>query len=230
MRYEWLEQALQNPDSWEHSTTLGNRQVDSLKTWLRTCGIKDYSGFLTVLGQKFIKRGCNHLPLWELLWINVVFNFPTACWYTTLEEYEWTTTSLRALLHTVVPRLGKWTISNAIMELAGLLERTPVGTELGQGQVFKERPRRIVRTGHKPSDTAIRYSLCRLFHKEKQQRLEWNSVLTWPWVVFGCRRSFIWNRLTTTNHEYFSIDENGIVSNMEPKEGWQCGDMMTTLP
>lgn len=40
LRYEWLEHVLQNPKGWEQSTTLGIRQVESLKVWLRTGGIK----------------------------------------------------------------------------------------------------------------------------------------------------------------------------------------------
>ena len=182
------------------------------------------------MGQEFIRCGCRHLPLWELLWVNVVFNFPTARWYVTLQENKWSTTDLRALLHLSVPRLGKWTISNAIMELAGLLERTPVGTELGQGQVSKDRPRQIVRTGNKPCDAAIVHSMLRLFDKGGCHHLQWNSDLIWPWVVFGCERDFVWQRLTSTKLDYFSIDEHGIVLNKQSEGAWQCGDIMTILP
>ncbi|WP_177223976.1 hypothetical protein [Neomoorella thermoacetica] len=43
----------------------------------------------------------------------------------------WTTTELKALLRQAVPLLAERTAANAIMELAGPLERTPVSSELG---------------------------------------------------------------------------------------------------
>jgi len=225
----WLDQVLLDPQSWSHHTVLGNRQVDSLKAWLRTCGIKDRTGRLTRLGKQFVNRGSSCLPLWELLWVNVVFNFPTARWYAALEGQEWTTTELRLLLRVAVPRLGEWTASNAIMELAGLLERTPVGTELGQGQVLKKRPRKIIRVGCKPCDAAIVYSMDRLFVRQGDTRLFWNSNLTWPWVVLRCSRQFVWERLTSIEQDHFCLDTYGITLAKEDKEGWPCGDIMTTL-
>jgi len=229
LRHEWLDQVLLDPEGWCHRTTLGNRQVDSLRVWLRTGGIKERSGKLTFLGEQFISRGSSHLPLWELLWVNVVFNFPTARWYVTLEGKEWTTTGLIELLQVAIPRLANRTVSNAIMELAGLLERTPVGTELGQGQVQKSLPRKIARIGCRPRDTAIVYSLGRLFLQQGNTWLPWNKELVWPWTVFRCSRQFVWERLTSIEQDYFSLDEHGVTLRKEDKEGWLCGDIPTTL-
>lgn len=229
LRHNWLDQVLQDPEGWPFDTTLGNRQVDSLKVWLRTCGIKDKAGQLTFLGREFIYRGSGHLPLWELLWVNVVFNFPTARWYILLEDNRWTTTRLRELLLVTIPHYADRTISNAIMELAGLLERTPVGTELGQGKVERGRPRQIVRVGHNPGDAAIWYSLIRLFQQKEKERLLWNQNLIWPWLVFRCSRSFVWGRLTSKEQECFSLDECGITFNLEREEARKCGDIITTL-
>lgn len=229
LRREWLDMVLSVPQEWSRRTVLGNRQVESLKVWLRTCGIKDRSGELTRLGKQFVSRGSSDLPLWELLWVNVVFSFPTAHWYVTLEKDEWTTTGLIESLQATVPRLANRTVSNAIMELAGLLEQTPVGTELGQGQVLGGRPRKIVRVGSKPCDVAIVHSMGRLYLKQGQTRLLWDSNLTWPWTVFGCSRSFVWERLTTMEQDYFCLDEFGVTFRKEDKEWWTCGNIITTL-
>ena len=229
LRHKWLDQVLMDPEGWHNHTVLGNRQVDSLKMWLKTCAIKDQSGYLTPLGKEFISRGSSYLPLWELLWVNVVFNFSTACWYISLEGKEWETTVLINLLQVAVPRLARRTISNAIMELAGLLEKTPIGTELGQGQVFKGRPRVIVRTGHNPSDAAILHSINLLFQQQHRKRLLWDNHFMWPWTVFRCSRKFVWGRLTSIEQEFFCFDEQGVAFNIEDEGGWKCGDIITTL-
>ena len=229
LRQEWLEQFVLSPDDWSQRTVLGNRQVDSLRIWLRTCGIQERSGELTLLGEQFIRLGCKYLPLWELLWINVLFNFPTANWYATLGGIKWTTTELIELMHNSIPRLAKRTISNAIMELAGLLERTPVGTDLKQGQVLNGRPRTIVRTGCKPSDAAIMHCMDSLFIQQGRTQLHWHSDLLWPWIVFKCDRQFILERLTIIEQGIFHLDKHGVSLRKNSKEGLQCGDIINTL-
>lgn len=41
LRKEWLDDYLQYWPEWEANVSLGNRQVDSLKVWLRTTGVED---------------------------------------------------------------------------------------------------------------------------------------------------------------------------------------------
>lgn len=229
LRREWLDIYFNDREGWYNHSNLGNRQVQSLKRWLKTAGIEDNSGRLTSLGEQFVLRGTGCLSLWQLLWVNVVFNFPTARWYVHLGKSEWTTTELKSQLQATVPRLSERTASNAIMELVGLLERTPVGDELGQGQVTGERPRCVVRRGAEPCDAAVVFTLGWLYLSQGQTRLLWDDDLTWPWVVFGCSRQFILERLTIIVQDYFEIDEQGVTFCRTDKEWWQCGNIMTTL-
>lgn len=178
LRREWLDVYFADRKGWRNRPALGNRQVDSLAAWLRTAGIEDSSGRLTPLGERFAVEGAAHYALWELLWVNVVFGIPIACWYAHLGQGEWTTTELKLLLRASVPRLADRTVSNAIMELAGLLELTPVGDDLGQGHVMQGRPRRLVRRGVEPCDAAIVHSLGRLYLQQGQTGLPWDSDLT----------------------------------------------------
>lgn len=193
-----------------NNPSLGNKQVESLRSWLRTSGIEDRLGQQTTFGQEFSSRGTNCLPLWELLWVNVVFNFPTARWYVNLGCSEWTTNELKFLLHLAVPRLGARTVSNAIMELVGFLERTPVGDVLGQGLVVHGRPRRIRRFGWEPSERAVLHCLRCLFVEQGVTTLCWDRDLTWPWVVFGCEREFVLSRLTGSEQTSFELTEEGV--------------------
>ncbi|TDA65830.1 MAG: hypothetical protein D9V47_12055 [Clostridia bacterium] len=223
LRQEWLDLYLSDRRGWRHRSILGNRQIDSLAAWLKTAGIEDGSAHLTPLGEQFAARGTACRPLWELLWVNVVFAFPTACWYAHLGPGAWTTTELKALLRQAVPRLAEWTAANAIMELAGLLERTPIGNELGQGQVSGERPRRLVRRGGQPGDAALIHALGRLYLQQGRTRLPWAADFTWPWVVFGCSRQFVLERLTVLDQDYFELDEHGVTICLADKGWWQCG-------
>lgn len=229
LRREWLDLYFADRLGWRNSSKLGNRQVESLDAWLKTAGIEDENGHLTSLGERFAAEGTASLYLWELLWVNVIFNFPTAHWYVHLGNGDWTTTELKAQLRAAVPRLAERTASNAIMELAGLLERTPVGGELGQGHVQRGRPRRFIRRGIEPCDVALIHALGRLYLQYDKTRLNWNDDLTWPWVVFGCSRQFVLERLTILDQNHFDIDEQGIIFRTTDREWWLCGNMMTTL-
>lgn len=229
LRREWLDLYLGDSQGWHNRSILGNRQADSLERWLRTAGIEDGSGRLTLLGEQFAAKGTAYRPLWEVLWVNVVFAFPTARWFVYLGRGEWTTTELKSLLQATVPRLAERTVSNAIMELAGLLERTPVGDQLGQGHVTGGRPRRLVRRGVEPCDAALVHTLGRLYLQQGQTKLPWDCDLVWPWVIFGCSRKFVLERLIIMDQNHLDIDEQGVTIRRADKEWWQCGDMMITL-
>ena len=216
LRKEWLDIYFTNQKSWHKHAALGNRQVDSLNAWLKTTGLEDKKGCLTPLGNLFLINGTSSRSLWELLWAEVVFNYVTAHWFVHLGCGNWTTKELRILVRTAAPRLSEWTAVNAVLELAGFLEKTPVGDELGQGCVTKGRPRRIKRFGlAAPCDAAIVHVLRRLYLQEGQRKLFWNENLTWPWVVFGCSRQFIMERITTMDKTFFDFDEQYLIMRNE---------------
>ncbi|HED00228.1 MAG TPA: hypothetical protein ENN18_07585 [Proteobacteria bacterium] len=209
LRKEWLGLYLDDPSGWKKSPRLGNRQVESLNVWLRTTGLVTREGRETWLCRAFRERGVEDLRLWELLWVNVVFSFPTALWYVMrLGMGQWSTAILRDCLLADVPRLSKRTVINAIMELVGLLERTPIGTQLGQGEVSETRPRIVARKGlAHPSWSGICYNLISLFQKEGSGGLNIDSGLPWPWIVFGCTREFCLGGILCEGKALFSLED-----------------------
>jgi len=220
LRKEWLELYFAHPRDWTNSPSLGNKQVDSLRSWLRTTGIENRLSQQSPSGQEFAFGGIDCLPLWELLWVNVVFSFPTARWYVHLGCGEWTTSELKSLLHLDVPRLAARTVSNAVTELAGLLERSPVGELLDQGIVVADRRgRRIRRLGWEPSERAVLHCLRCLFVERGVTTLHWDRDLTWPWVVFGCTREFVLGRLIGSEQTFFQITEEGVTDLKEVTGG-----------
>ncbi len=197
LRQEWLALCLAEPQTWPQSQTLGNRQVESLRVWLKTAGLIDRNGRKTALWELFQQKGIASLLGWQILWINVTFNFPTARWYVTaFPSGTWRVDELNIALQQSVPRLASRTIHNAILELVGLLERTPVGKELGQGIVTPGRPRRVTRVGYPHPDwEAVAWALERLFREEGRQTLGLEEDLLWPWVIFGCSQKVIIQQL-----------------------------------
>lgn len=229
LRKEWLELYLQHPGEWEFTGGLGNRQVQSLKIWLKTAGLQDRRGKETFLETAFRQRGLEEILPWELLWVNVVFNFPTAAWYIQkLGLGVWTTGGIKEQLLFQVPRLALRTVSNAVMELVGLLERTPVGKEINQGEVLPLRPRRVQRRGHAaPSGEALCFAACRLFAQEKREHLHLRENLLWPWVVFGCAQKYVLVQLLINGQKWFKVTGDGLSIKYVPEEWWVCGSMLT---
>lgn len=229
LRKEWLELYLQEPQEWEFSGLLGNRQVQSFKVWLRTTGLQDKRGKETFLAALFREYGLEEILPWELLWVNVVFNFPTAAWYVQeLGLGTWTTGEIREQLLFYVPRLALRTINNAVMELVGLLERTPVGREINQGEVLPSRPRRVQRKGHVyPSVEALCFAACRLFEREKRESLELRENLLWPWVIFGCAQKYVLGQLLCHGQKWFEVTGDRLLAKYIPEEWWACGSMLT---
>jgi len=144
-----------------------------------------------------------------MLWVNVVFNFPTARWYVTeLGLDSWTVRELASLLQQVMPNLAFRTIYNAMLELVGLLGRTPVGRELGQGVVSLGQPRTVQRVGHpSPSREAVAFALQRLFREEGRAELGLEEGLLWPWIIFGCPRQVILSQLLLMGGEQFLLEQ-----------------------
>lgn len=232
LRKNWVELYFQHPREWEFIGGLGNRQVDALKVWLKTAGILDREGKETFLAVIFQDRGLEDILSWELLWVNVVFNFPTAGWYVQMLGLgEWTTAEIKNLLHLQVPWLATRTVGVAVLELVGLLERTPVGREIKQGEVSSSRPRRVQRRGHAyPSVEALCFAACRLFEREKRERLRLEENLLWPWVVFGCARKYVLGRLLTQGQKWFEVTDEYLIAKYIPEEWWACGSMLTICP
>lgn len=213
LKQEWLSTYLQHPDNWEDLGFLGARQVDSLRTWLRTTGLVNRASEETSLAEMFRASGTPSLQAWEYLWINTTFNFATAAWYVgELQPENWTTTELRRLLSQSAPTLAPRTVSSGIFELVGLLEHTPVGSGLGQGKVDSScRPRRVGREGFAdPSLEAIAYALRLLFDRLRTNVLNLNQALLWPWAIFGCDKGNLLRKLVAYASQEFEIGDNTI--------------------
>ena len=196
LRKEWLDLWLERPIDWEKKGALGNRQVESLKVWLRTTGLVDRQGLETPLALVFRERGSSWLEGWQILWVNTVFSFPTARWYvSTFHHGKWKIKDLQHALQEILPHHSPRTVYNSLLELVGLLERTPIGKDLGQGEVLREKGRTgrtVTRKGlHYPSWAAIKRALQLLKKETSSDLIPFDDSLLLPWKIFASDRQYV---------------------------------------
>lgn len=206
---EWLKLYLAYPNDWRNRGLLGNRQVDSLRAWLKTGGLHDKRGNETSLAARFHSEGTANLLLWELLWVNIVFSFNTAAWFVYQGNGIYTSSELCLMLSVDAPHFLPRSIHSGILELVGLLEFTPIGAPLNQGRVTRKGKRSIERHGlSSPTPEALNLSLELLFQREGTNSLDTHKKLLFPWVVFGCDEQTV--RLLLAGSRKFSWDRNTV--------------------
>lgn len=207
LRSEWIRLIHDHPETWHGLGLLGPDQIRSLLEWLTTTGLVDKCGRETLLARHLRSNGVHDEQFWSLVWVNVVFSLVTARWYASLPyPSARSTTELSSLLRATVPRLSNRTARNAIYGLVGTLERTPIGTELGQGIVSATRPRTVRRVGlARPDVVSLAHAMRRLFQHEGREELHLVEPLTWPWVVFGCDAEEALLRLSSETKDWLEI-------------------------
>ncbi len=224
LRKEWVALWMDRPEDWVSFGHLGNRQVQSLHTWLKTAGIVDRKGEKTPLGLKFQTESADSLGAWELAWVNIVFNFPPARWYVFhFPKGAWSIQELKMRLRQSLPHFSTRTVSNSIMELVGLLERTPIGKELQQGEVTREgRDRKIKREGLQyPMVSSIKFAFHRLFAEERRDRLYFDDHLLFPWIIFGTEQQEVFKQLILAGEGEIEIDDMGVILH---EDNYERGD------
>jgi hypothetical protein len=212
LRAEWLALYLRDPVGWRETTQLGPVQIVSLGRWLLTGGVVEHSGKETVLARLFRERGLGDPLPWELFWANTAFAWPTARWYVSrLGLGEWTSAELCRRLLADVPRLAERTARDATVELVGLFAGTPIGRELGQGEVSGRGPRLVRRAGlPHPHAEALVHALELLFAECGRERLGYEEELLWPWVIFGSRREEALFELSQSGASGFRVREQWV--------------------
>ncbi|MGD9819593.1 MAG: hypothetical protein AB7V04_12975 [Desulfomonilaceae bacterium] len=151
--------------------------------------------------------------VWQIMWINIVLQFATAWWFVSiLGKGSWSSSELKRLLPNHACYLAPRSASNAIMELLGLFERSPIGQELGQGVVSGHSPRSVKRIGlSTPSSAASNYSAFQLFLMTGSVKLSFDNHIPWPWVVFGCDKDYVISQIITNKCDWIEITSDEIV-------------------
>lgn len=213
LRREWLRLWLAYPDRWEEEGGLGPRQVEALRTWLKTAGLVGKDGRRTPLAERFQTFGLDDLVAWKTLWVNVVFNFATARWYVLkMGCGSWAVSELVTRLVSDFPTRARRTLQNGIQELVGLLEHTPVGTELNQGRVERKgRWRTVSRKPYPyPSLEAVKRASHLLLAEEGRRIFQLGEEVPFPWVIFGAEVKEFYRGVLAQGEPPFSIEKETV--------------------
>lgn len=233
LKKEWLEAYFNSGLDLQFESSLGNRQLEAFKSWLKAAEILDEKGNVTQLGKIFYKLGVDNYLIWEFVWVNIVFNFPTAYWYTQIEGKSWTVAELKEIMHRDVSNLASRTIVNAINELVGTFKYTPIGKDLKQGEISYGGSRKIIVTRGKyiPHRYTIIYNLLKIMKNEKRKIIKFSEHFPWPWVIFGCEKKDIFRVLIANDLDIFEFDDNSIklISEEGDLEKWLNGSILITL-
>lgn len=138
LRRPWLEHFFVNRENCFTMGSLGNRQYDSLKVWLREGGLLtasgkgDKSGIPTPLFDKVQPLGAGNPLTWAIIWINLAYNSIIVKWYMLNapagEVYE-----KNDLIFLLGDDYSKSTRDNAVTALLETFRHSPIGTVLKQG-------------------------------------------------------------------------------------------------
>lgn len=147
LRREWLVFFLRNLDDWLSKNNLGNRQVDSLKTWLRSCELleRDKPADISRLLGKIID--VDESFVWAIVWTNLYHNENLIKWY--LDTFDWgVTLSRKDLLGRLLqddPNSKERTAKNTISSLFNLFDSSPIGQDFRLGLVEKRSAERYLK-------------------------------------------------------------------------------------
>ena len=138
LRRPWLEHFFEHKESCFTMGSLGTRQYDSLRVWLKEAGLLTAtgkgakSGVPTPLFNKVQPLGAGNPLTWAVIWTNLAYNSIISKWYMLNapagEIYE-----KNDLIFLLGDDYSKSTRDNAVTALLETFRHSPIGTVLKQG-------------------------------------------------------------------------------------------------
>jgi len=198
MRKAWLAEFLRSPREWVSTNHLGNRQFDAMLTWLRHAELiagSKRSLEITAAGSKLAEYGADSLITWAVIWTNLMRNSAAVRWYLTCIPWGATVGKTDLVL-----KLGEQYSQserarvNVVNALMDLLNKTPLGRELGLAERMEpgtqgSGPLYYKKGWREPQPSAVLYALYR--YAEKTDRYEltvhelYTNAVEGPYTLFG---------------------------------------------
>ena len=124
LRKEWLKEFLEKGEDFWGDNSLGNRQEEALRAWLRDAGLLEQKK-LTPLGRFLKSRGVEDPLTWEIIWVRLAQGSRLVRWF--LAHVAWgERLSQKELVERLGDEIAKRTRQNAVSALLGLFEHTPL--------------------------------------------------------------------------------------------------------
>lgn len=191
---EWVEQYLQDPDSFWKENVLGVKQIPSFKAWLKDAEIINEKCQITEFGSlcKIINED-SHTLLWEIIHINLAYNSPMMKWYISTIPIgtEFSRKELDKLaIDYFQTSFKETTITYAVQALIQSFKYSPIGEDFSQCVCKDEKGILLKRQAYNElSPEAVAYSLYK-YAQNKEIRILRVSDLYRQEEMFGVYKEF----------------------------------------
>ena len=244
VKKEWLISFLNEKNNWFTNNNLGNKQVESMLSWLRDAELLEIKGEnKTITELANILSGIylnNEILVWEIIWINFYYNSNLVKWYIENINYgeNYTSNELIQLVLQKDENIRESTVSSGINSLVSLLENSLLGNEMKLGVIEKKgNIRRINKIGRDEPDIV---SIAYLLYKNARQksRYEWTVSDFYgkgeigPHELFGILKEKFENSLRVlqeNKNEIVKVDIGGGLDNIHLREDLNCIDVLKLL-
>ena len=236
LRQNWLAEFFKGDNWLDSKGGLGNRQIESMKNWLKDAELWD--GSRTTTGELLSELGdSSNIFVWSLIWHNLAENAPLIKWYVLeVSRGIYSKPELVNLL-SEYRNLGvaNRTDENAIASLLQLFNHSPIGTALGQGEEIKEgRKKRYVKSAPKnPCDEGVLYSTYRYAERKGRKGLVLsemirNKEISPYWLYSQDKNELIASliRLSVKYPDYIQVEFSGNLDNIQLSETAQSLDII----
>jgi len=208
LKEEWISQYFAEPNNyWNSNHGLNPQyQIPSLRNWLKDAEIIDEKHQLTKLGKLLsdIYKD-NSILVWEIIWINLIYNSFIAKWFATHISFgeAFTKSLLEEMIQTEFPVYKGKTIHNAVYQITRTFKESPIGDVLCQFiQEDKEVAKRY--SFEDLSAESIAYSLYKYANERKINMLRVtdlyrNGNVSGVFVEFGISKSCFEKQLRVLN-------------------------------
>lgn len=171
----WVDEFLQNPETFWKDNSLGTKQVPSFKAWLFDADFVDEKGKLTELGTFFRdNQQDQYAQMWEVLYINLCYSNALFQWFIRSIPFnkELSRKDLEASIQEYFNgAFAKSSISYAFQAFLQVFKYSPIGTEFRQLESLESKNTKFIRNIFEDiSDEALIYSIYR-YAKEKDSSM-----------------------------------------------------------
>lgn len=159
---DWVEDFLSVPDTFWTCNSLGNKQVDSFKAWLKDAELLDSKCKLTELGTFCSDNYTDYSNLiWEIIWVNLVHNNTLVNWFVNVINVN--RTFAKPLLDELAMEAfgTSFSRSSVVYSMGALLQvfkYSPIGEVMKQG-IAQGKNNYLRMSYDDVSNVAIAYSL-----------------------------------------------------------------------
>jgi phosphoadenosine phosphosulfate reductase len=218
LREKWLNQYFMNPDSYFHGENdLGIKMVPAFLNWLKDSEILNNSDKrISEIGMMLQKqyKGNNDF-VWEIIWINLVYNSTIVKWYS--RDIEWNSAlnreDIESILKNSFPDIKDSTKLNGLAALINMFVESPLGSKFNFWDIQKRNSETIIRKVpfENVSSISVAYSIYRYANDKNRYNLTVSELYSYEqkqgiYKEFGVSKERLQNILRTLQE-----NKNGIV-------------------